>query len=539
MQAGYNSMNSLTVMQATQGLAEYLIKNVDGAKQKGVVVGRDARHNSEKFKRIVTAVLVAKGIKVWRYGVPVHTPLVPFGVNYLNAAAGIMITASHNPASDNGYKVYWSNGCQIIPPHDAGIAASIEQNPEPVKIDEKSLDDSMLVEGELGQVRDAYYKAVAVAATCHHAPHFKQEPVRFVYTPLHGVGLSYFESVLAKLGIPGMSVVSQQASPDPDFPTVKFPNPEERGALDLAIHTADAAGVDLILANDPDADRLAVAEKVQGRWHQYTGNQLGALLAAHVIETYPRDSQHPLKKLAMLASTVSSQMVSAMCKHEGVHYTETLTGFKWLGNRALDLEAEGYDVRFAYEEALGYMAPAVVHDKDGIAAAALFLTAVHRWRDQEGLTPWQKLDTLYKRFGHFAESNTYLVSPSPDVTRRAFADLRSSADASHAHPSHLGRRKIRRWRDLTQGYDSETHDHKPELPVDKGSEMITVELEGHMLEGHIVCTVRASGTEPKIKVYIDSKAHSMEEAKKHADEVQKDVIELWFPPDKYGLRVAQ
>lgn len=528
MQAGYAFMNPLTVIQTTQGLAEYLLATGSDVKQRGVVLGRDARHNSEKYMRLVTAILVAKGIKVWCYGAPVHTPLVPFGVNFLNAAAGIMITASHNPAADNGYKVYWSNACQIIPPHDAGIAASIEKNLEPISYDEKAIETNFLVESELGQVRATYYKAVAFAATVHHQPDFKHSTVRFVYTPLHGVGLPYLEHVLAELGIPGMSVVTQQASPDPNFPTVKFPNPEEKGALDLAINTADAGGISLILANDPDADRLAVAEKANGKWIQYTGNQLGILLAAHVLETYPPDS--PRDKLAMLATTVSSQMLSVLCREEGVHYVETLTGFKWLGNKAIDLTSQGYDVRFAFEEACGYMAPYVVHDKDGVAAAALFLTAVERWRCQ-GLTPWQKLQKLYERYGYFAEANTYLISPSPPVTRQAFAELRKSGEL-HTHPHHLGKRIIHRWRDLTEGHDSATHNHIPELPVDKSSEMITVELDGH-----VRCTVRASGTEPKIKIYIDSKAHSMEEAQKKADEVRKDVIELWFNPKKTGLIV--
>ncbi|KAF2421843.1 phosphoglucomutase-2 [Tothia fuscella] len=527
MEAGFSRMNCVTVIQASQGLAAYLLKSVPDMKHKGVVIGRDARHNSKKFAKLTAAAFVEKDIKVWWFEEPTHTPLVPFGVRELHAAAGVMITASHNPASDNGYKVYWGNGCQIIPPHDRGIAQSILENLEPISWDTSVVSGSLLVEGALGLVEDAYYRAVCAAADPNgHLAKAGDLHLKYAYTAMHGVGLRYMEKALAALGLGRyMQVVEEQAHPDPNFPSVKFPNPEEKGALDVAMSSADRHSISLILASDPDADRLAVAEKVDGKWHQFTGNQLGILLASHVLDTYikPRD------KLAMLASTVSSRMLGVMAEKEGFHFVETLTGFKWMGNIALDLDEAGYDSRFAFEEAIGYMIPGVVHDKDAVAAAATFLTAVVRWQ-KDGLTPFHKLHKLYEKYGHFEDANTYVISRSPAVTEQVFNAVRA---LGAPYPKTLGKRKVHRWRDLTKGWDSATNDHKPVLPADKTSQMITCELEGD-----VRFTVRGSGTEPKIKFYIECKAHSRDKAKKGADEVLADLLKEWFKPEKYGLVLA-
>jgi phosphoglucomutase len=528
MQAGFACMNSLTVIQASQGLAAYLLKTEENVKRRGVVIGRDARHNSEKFAKLTAAAFVAKGIKVWWYETPSHTPLVPFGVRELGAAAGVMVTASHNPAKDNGYKVYWSNGCQIIPPHDTGIAAAILENLKPVTWDTSVVDESLLVEGSLDLVKNKYHEAVLCAAHPDHVD-IKMDPeLRFVYTPMHGVGLPAMQQCVETLGIASqMTVVEAQAQPDPDFPTVKFPNPEEKGALDLAMATADASSIRLILASDPDADRLAAAEKVGDKWHIFTGNQLGLLLGSYLFERYP--SSKPRDKMAMLASTVSSRALAALAKKEGFHFTDTLTGFKWLGNVSRDLGAAGYDVVFAFEEALGYMIPQTVHDKDSISAAAVFLTATSHWASQN-LTPYAKLTALYNSLGYFMDSNTYLVSPSPATTTAVFATIRA---LGAPYPTALGKRSIVRWRDLTLGWDSATADHTPVLPVDPTSQMITCELSDGT-----VFTVRGSGTEPKIKLYIECRGQTGEEAQAGADEVLQDLLREWFVPEKYGLRLA-
>ncbi|KAF1984453.1 hypothetical protein K402DRAFT_144289 [Aulographum hederae CBS 113979] len=535
MEAGFARMNAVTVIQATQGLAEYILETNPESKRQGVVIGRDARHNSERFARLAAAVFLTKRIKVWWYELNVHTPLVPFGVKKLNAAAGLMITASHNPAQDNGYKVYWSNGCQIIPPHDTGIAAAIDRNPEPSTWDTSAVDGNLLVEGALGLVKDAYFDAVRLS--CRHvtsepAKASSTSPVRFVYTPMHGVGLPYMSSVVESLKMSeNMVVVPEQAEPDPDFPTVKFPNPEEKGALDLAIRTADENGITLILASDPDADRLAVAAKTsESGWHQFTGNQLGILLASHIFDTWQSSSAPKEgKTLAMLASTVSSNMLAAMARAESFQFVETLTGFKWLGNRSIDLIQEGYDVQFAFEEAIGYMVPGVVLDKDSLAAGAAFLTAVGLWQTR-GLSPWAKLQELYEKYGYFEDANTYLVSPEPATTDAVFKAIRA---LGKPYPAKVGSRKVLRWRDLTEGYDSGTDDKIPTLPVSKSSQMITCDLGGE-----VRFTARGSGTEPKIKLYIECRGKSADEAKRGANEVLQDLLAEWFQPEKYGLKLA-
>ncbi|KAI9822295.1 MAG: Phosphoglucomutase-3 [Pycnora praestabilis] len=529
MEAGYSRVNSLTIIQASQGLASYLLDTVPSASSKGIVIGYDARYNSEKFARLAATAFITKGIKVWWYGNLVHTPLVPFGVTIVGAAAGVMVTASHNPAEDNGYKVYWSNGCQIIPPHDAGIAASITRNLYPISWDQSLVEkDYLLVEDALTQVRDPYFAAVTRTARRDFSTKSLHES-RFIYTPMHGVGLAYMTEAVERLGLVDcMIVVEEQAHPDPRFPTVRFPNPEENGALDLAIKTAERHDVHLIIANDPDADRLAVAEKVNGRWYQLTGNQLGCLLASHVLSTFSPIVDR--SKLAMLNSTVSTGMLRSMASQEGFHSEETLTGFKWLGNVALQLEAQGYDALYAFEEALGYMFSEVVHDKDAVTAGAVFLSAASRWRATENLTPWGKLQQLYTRYGYFETANTYFISPDPVLTERLFEGIRS---LDSPHPAKLGNRRILRWRDLTKGYDSATVDNLPLLPVSKDSQMITCELEGD-----VIFTVRGSGTEPKIKLYIECQADTLIQAQKGADDVLKDIAKEWFKPEANGLQWA-
>lgn len=550
MEAGFARMNSVSVIQASQGLAEYVLQNVEDAKHKGIVIGRDARHNSDKFARLTAAAFLSKGIKVWWFDEPVHTPLVPFAVRQFSAAAAVMITASHNPAQDNGYKVYWSNGAQIIPPHDAGIATAIDQS---LHIDDSgwninAVDHDMQVEHAFGLVEQAYCTAVKAAidpdSFLSSDRIRKRQELRFTYTPMHGVGLKYMTAAVKNMSIESlMSVVEPQAHPNPDFPTVKFPNPEEKGALDLAMQVAEEEGLQFIIANDPDADRFAAAQKIKisdgaARWHQFTGNELGILLAYYVFSEYKktRSSPEELTKLTMLSSTVSSGMLAAVAKAEGFTHVETLTGFKWMGNVAYDYDQKGYDSRFAFEEAIGYMVPGVSHDKDGVAAGMLFITAAAHWLEEEQLTPWEKLQQLYAQYGYFADANTYLISPSPTTTNAVFEHLRSlkSSINAYTYPARLGPHKITYWRDLTVGYESSNPpEFVPSLPVDRTAQMLTAEID----DGEVRFTVRGSGTEPKIKFYVEGKSRSSnEDAKRKADAVLNALLTEWFGDEKWGLQ---
>lgn len=529
MKAGFAHMNSVTVIQASQGLAQYVLDqpqpHINGStdNRPRVVIGFDARHNSENFARLTAAAFLAKGFSVLWFGQPTHTPMVPFCVNRYGAAAGVMVTASHNPKEDNGYKVYWSNGCQIISPHDLGIAKAIESEQAFLSWDTEAVDRSQLVKNVFGDAEGAYLESIQLLLS--GSPD-SSDSVDFVYTPMHGVGLQPAKRLAKIMQLEhNMRVVPSQAEPDPEFPTVPFPNPEEKGALNLAKAEAERRGCSLIIANDPDADRFTAAEKLpSGEWHQFTGNQMGILLASHVLEEYAGDKA----SVAMLASTVSSRMLASMAEAERFHFQETLTGFKWLGNIGQQLEQQGYTVLYAYEEAIGYMFPTVVWDKDGIVATGIFLSACRKWKKQ-GLTPWKRLQQLYETYGYFEDANTYLISPSPDTTNKVFNGIRALNNGSR--PQTIGSRNIIRWRDLTLGYDSATKDNKPDLPVDASAQMITCELDD------VVFTARGSGTEPKIKLYIEARGASSREAKERAEEALGALLSEWFKPE-YGLKLA-
>lgn len=501
MGAGFSRLNWLTIVQTSQGFAEYLLKEEFGSAAAGIVIGHDARHQSRAFAQYAAAVFTAKRIRVWWYDDLVHTPLVPFGVRHLGAAAGIMITASHNPAKDNGYKVYGSNGCQINHPADSHIASEILQNLEPIELGASK--DSRFMSSALHLVLPEYLEVVGGKLVEIHPE--LASPLRFVYTPIHGVGLDYLTAVLAKAGIrEWMTIVEQQAQPDPDFPTVDFPNPEEHGVLNLAITTADENSIRLILANDPDGDRFAAAEKTEDGWHQFTGDQLGVLLAYHLFTEIPLESR---QNGYMLTSAVSSQMLSIIASTEGFNSVETLTGFKWLGNVARELQEKGKQVYFAYEEALGYMVPEVVLDKDGILAAAIFLSACVQWG-----SPWAKLQHLYSEYGRYETLNTYWKTPDVDTLHAVFAKVRGLGDP---FPATLGDRMVLRWRDLTLGFDSSTANCVPLLPCSSSSQMITCWLSGSSGDDGVRFSIRASGTEPKIKS-MNTDAHSHTIADSHA-----------------------
>ncbi|ODM16402.1 hypothetical protein SI65_07909 [Aspergillus cristatus] len=515
MAAGFSCMNSLTVIQASQGLAKYIRDKHPEIAGDGVVIGHDARYNSDKFARLAANAFVALKIPVWFYGEASVTPLVPFGVTDLRAAAGVMVTASHNPAQDNGYKVYFKNGAQINTPMDTEIAQCIEENlaPWPDAWKERQPDEHLRVDAYRKVL--AHYRDTVSQYTKSTIPEWTP-PKPFVYTPLHGVGGLVFPDLCRSMGINEFTPVAEQVKPDPDFPTVSFPNPEETGAMDLAMQTADREGKSLVIAHDPDADRFAAAEKVNNSWFVFTGNHLGVLLASYLFE-----SQDFKENTAVLNSTVSTGMLEKMAVAKGIHFQESLTGFKWMGNIVRSLEESDYDVPFAFEEALGYMFPKVCHDKDGITAAMIFLSAEAQWRSQ-GLTLYMKLQKLFEEFGYHETLNNYFRSPSPDVTAKLFRAIR---DGPYRADKKLGSFKILRWRDMTEGYDSGTQDNKPKLPVDKGSQMLTL-----WLDRGVHFTLRGSGTEPKVKIYIEGCGGSREEGINAVCDAFLAVLKEWAEP---------
>lgn len=542
MEAGFSRMNTLVVIQATQGLAQYIKKQFPD--RLVAVIGHDHRFNSMDFAKATATVFLKAGFEVHYLNERdsyVHTPMVPFTVDRLKASVGVMITASHNPKLDNGYKVYYANGCQIILPHDSAIAKSIEANLEPSdgawdwdQTMQRAANEGKLIYGRR-QMLDQYMACVkkSIVTDVDVLPRGKKW---FVYTPMHGVGYQVFGEIASEILQLKVDrdylVVPEQLDPDPNFPTVEFPNPEEKGALDLAIKLAENNGIDLVIASDPDADRFSAAYKGPQGWQQLSGNVIGFLFAYYELQKYREfdteyQKSHPL---AMLNSTVSSQMINSMAALEGFHHEDTLTGFKWIGNRALELESRGYYVPFGFEEAIGYMFPATEHDKDGLAAAVVFLQAYQSWTSQ-GKSPLTILDEAYDKYGVFREYNGYYVVNEPSLTGQTFAYIREDyTPKGENYPKNIGGLQVKAFRDLTVGYQSDTPDNIPNLPVDPSSQMITIlaQPKGGGSEEQVRFTLRGSGTEPKLKIYIEAKAQSDSRSRELAKHTWDILREEWF-----------
>ena len=362
---------------------------------------------------------------------------------------------------------------------------------------------------------------------------------------MHGVGWPVVADIALRVNNCTLIPVAEQIHPNPNFPTVKFPNPEEDGALQLAFDTADRANENTVIANDPDADRFAVAQKISGSWRRFTGDQVGVLLADYLLENELETNAQ--REVVMLCSAVSSEMLKKMVEAAGsrFHFEETLTGFKWIGNRAKQLQDDGCVALFGYEEALGYMFPDVSWDKDGIAALSAFLCARLHWRKQ-GLDPWSKLQQLYQKFGHHESINTYFISPSPNYTKQVFAQIRDSDAMTRLS---LGSYKITKWRDITNGREHGVWQNK--LPLDKTSEMLKFNLTEddsmaaarfpsekavETRKTEISFTIRASGTEPKVKLYLESSSSTEDTAAHHASQVFSAIVKEWISPFGQELR---
>ncbi|KAH9857791.1 phosphoglucomutase first 3 domain-containing protein [Lenzites betulinus] len=534
MEAGWARMNDLIIIQASQGLCAYVLQNVKDARTRGIVVGHDHRHHSDKWAKLTAAVFIDQGVPAYFRDTVVHTPIVPFTVKTKNAACGVMITASHNPKQDNGYKVYWENAVQIIGPHDQGISACILDQKKLPQLNISNLGSSPLLRPYDEAAYFEYINTLCLYKTLN-----SQTPLKFVNTSMHGVSDPAMTKAFELFGLPKYIPVVAQQKPDPEFPTVKFPNPEEKGALDLAIATADEVGADYVLAQDPDSDRFTAAEKGQdGKWIQFTGDQLGALFASTCLDKY-KTAGKPLSKLAMVASTVSSKMVEAIAHVEGFKFSECLTGFKYIGNTALTLEKEGYEVPFGYEEAIGYMFGSQLHDKDGVAASVMFAELAVTLQ-KVGKTVSTHLKELYERYGYFQTSNSYFVCTEPRTIDTIFARLRNYDGASAAggtphYPTTLAGLAVTRVRDLTVGYDSgNAPSYKPELPLSSGH-MLQFRAESAADGTRITLTTRTSGTEPKIKYYLEGSGKDIQVVDQLLRKVVQELADEWMEADKHGL----
>ncbi|CAB0000970.1 unnamed protein product, partial [Nesidiocoris tenuis] len=500
MGPGFSQMNDLVIIQTAQGLVEYLKKTHQGSTF-SVVVGYDGRYNSKRWAQISSSIFLRAGARVYLFSDVCPTPFVPFGVNKYAAAAGVMVTASHNPKEDNGYKVYWDNGAQIIPPHDKGISNSIDENLVPEEESWKIISDSDMLVDPLEELTEDYLSKLS--SNLVKSSMNSLVPVSLTYTAMHGVGYPFIVKAFKMAALKEPIPVVEQITPDPDFPTVVFPNPEEgKSALDLAIKTADANGSPIILANDPDADRLAIAEKAEdGAWKVFTGNEIGALLCWWLIHAFKM--RHPSRSYwnnFTMSSTVSSKIVRTISVTEGLSFEETLTGFKWMGNRAHALRNSGKQVLFAFEEAIGFMCRDTVLDKDGVSAAVhageLIAFLYSRKETLAG-----RLKRIYEEYGQHLSKNSYFICHDPVTIKSIFHRLNHfNGGDENTFPEHIldGKYKIIAVRDLHTGYDSTKADSKATLPTSKSSYMVTFTFENGL-----VATLRTSGTEPKLKYYTE------------------------------------
>uniref|UniRef100_A0AAQ4R735 Phosphoglucomutase 2 n=1 Tax=Gasterosteus aculeatus aculeatus TaxID=481459 RepID=A0AAQ4R735_GASAC len=540
MGPGTSCMNDLTIIQTTQGFCCYLEESFADFKDRGVVIGYDARAHppsggcSKRFASLAAAVFISRGVPVHLFSDITPTPFVPFTVLHLRLCAGIMVTASHNPKQDNGYKVYWRNGAQIVSPHDKGIAKAIEENLEPWP---KSWSAEEALKSPL--LNDPYQDIHTQCFMENELLTSTGSEVKIVHTSVHGVGHTFVQSAFKAFDLHPPYAVEEQKDPDPEFPTVKYPNPEEgEGVLTLSFALAEKEGAGVVLANDPDADRLAAAEKeASGRWRVFTGNELGALLGWWMFRCWKDqncDDAAALKNLYMLSSTVSSKILRAIALKEGFHYEETLTGFKWMGNRAQDLLDQGKTVLFAFEEAIGYMCSPSVLDKDGVSAAAIAGEMIS-YLAKEGFTLSEQVERIYKEYGYHISKNSYFICHDQQVIRSLFERLRNHGGRGDSYPTECGRFSISAVRDLTTGYDSNQPGNKAVLPTSSSSQMITFTFSNGG-----VATMRTSGTEPKIKYYTELCAapgnSDVTHLKKELDDLVNAIVENFFEPEKNKLQ---
>lgn len=536
MGPGFNRMNDVTVMQASQGICLYLLQKYGSAAcaERGIVFGFDGRHNSERFAHAAAAVFLSKGVKVYLNSKVTATPMNPFAIVKYGCLAGGQLTASHNPKNDNGYKIYAANGAQIIPPMDSDIASLIASNLQPWDEALALLNPATGLLLDRSKVIDPYrdvftsYMDVITRDLCVSKKETAASSLKIVYTAMHGVGYPFVSEILNRFGVQSNNIhyVEEQKFPDPEFSTVCLPNPEEKGAMDLAIALADKVGAPMVVANDPDSDRFASVEKQRdGTWKIFHGDELGILFGAEAYERYCQKNVSK-EKMLFICSAVSSRMLQKMAEQEGCRFEETMTGFKWMMNKARDLaESDQCIPCLVYEEALGYALHPDVPDKDGVSALAVWVQMAAKLYNQ-GKTIGERLDELRKKYGYFVTNNSYFLCYDKEAIAKLFNEFRNGG----AYKPALGPYVIKRIRDVTTGYDNGQPDCKCQFPLTPSSQMVTL-----YFENGAVLTLRTSGTEPKLKWYSELCGSDPKEARAELDCVVDAVIQHLMKPDVYPL----
>ena len=513
---GINRMNIYTVRQATEGLARLIETYGEEAKKRGVAIAHDSRHFSPEFALESAKVLVKHGIKAYVFEDLRPTPELSYAVRHLHTFAGIMITASHNPAAYNGYKVYGEDGGQM-PPKDAdALTEFVRQVENPLAVDvvtKEELEQSALFEW-IGEAVDAAYLEEIKSVSVNPALLSNTKDLSVVYTPLHGTGLMLTKRALDQAGFTGLQVVSEQATPDGDFTTVKSPNPEEAGAFEYAIRLGEETKADVLLATDPDADRMGAAvRQPDGTYQVITGNQIAAILLDYLLFAHQKAGTLPANAAAV-KSIVSSELPTVIAEHYGAKMVNVLTGFKFIAEQIKNYEeTNAHTFMFGFEESYGYLVQPFVRDKDAIQAV-LLLTEVAAHFKSEGKTLYNGLQALYEKYGYFLEktiSVTVQGLEGPAKIKALLDGLRKEV------PSNFGGIKVALAQDfaVNQQVDAEGIVSEIGLP--------TSNVLKYILEDGSWIAVRPSGTEPKIKFYMGVKAATQEEAEEKLAKFQKDL----------------
>ena len=502
--AGTNRMNKYTVGRATQGLANFI--NKMKISNPSVVISFDSRHMSKEFSEITALVLNANGIRVNLFDNLRPVPELSFAVRYLKATAGIMITASHNPPEYNGYKVYWSDGAQIIPPIDKGIIDEVLAIEDFSLI--KTMDkDEAISQGLLNyigsEVDDAFINALK--SSCLNPEIIKKEAnnVKIVYTPLHGAGNIPVQRILKELGFKNVYVVPEQEKPDGNFPTVSYPNPEDPKAFELALKLAKKVDADVVLATDPDSDRLGVFSKISnGEYVSYTGN-MSALLICEYELSQKRDKGILPNNGAIVTTIVSSELTKAIAQYYGAKVFETLTGFKWIGEKIREFEEkDSYKYLFGFEESYGCLIVPHARDKDGISAVMALCEATAYYKSK-GLSLWDQMIKIYEKYGYYKEGQISIVLKGADGA----AEIKNKMSKMRANPP-----KELAGLDVLEVRDYQEHIVKKSNGEIFKTDLPTSNVLYYELSNNSWCCVRPSGTEPKIKFYMGVKGSTMQDA---------------------------
>ena len=514
MGAGLNRMNKYTVGKATQGLANYIKKK--NGEERGVAISYDSRNNSKEFSEIAALCLNANGIKAYVFDRLSPVPELSFAVRKLNCIAGIMITASHNPPKYNGYKVYGEDGAQIVSPVDKEIMQEVKNIKDFSEIKQISKEEAVKnklynIIGE--EIHIEYLKEIEKLLLNKEIIK-KQENLSIVYTPLHGTGNIPVQSALSKIGFKNVHIVKEQEMPDGNFPTVDYPNPEDKKAFKLALELAKKVNAEIVLATDPDADRLGVFVKNENEYIPLTGNMSALLILEYILSQKSERNILPANAV-VIKSIVSSTMVKPMVDFYNVKLEEVLTGFKYIGEKIKKHEEnKDYNFIFGYEESYGCLAGTYARDKDGIAAVVLLCEAAAYYKEN-GISLWNQMQNIYKKYGFYKEGVKQITLEGidgADKIKNIMSNLRENT------PKKFGSFQVEKIRD----YESQTIVDLNTNEIEK-IDMPKSNVLYYELSNDAWLAVRPSGTEPKIKYYIGVKGNSQEEADKMMEELQDNI----------------